>query len=366
MNMELTETITTEERKLIEQASASVTKSNWTIGKCASKWCEKFADGRTDADFAELIGSSRQTVNFARRVYTRFCSRGSKLQCTWRQWKALLSENDEQIDESISVLLSDDGVPHDFEHLMMLHRARTGQPEPTAAAGLTGADIPPQEIPIATPSAEGEEETASAGATKPERQSTGKPGPEPAEEEAELPERGNGSPASSDGGRPKTSTSTLSGDSITEPPVVAIGKVGVDLQLLERGLEELPEQDLTEKQKAKVADLLRRTANVLDPPKKKWDAESLDYPEGMDTPEVRAAMQAWIDYRRREKKAIKSQKSANTILKAWADKGPERFIAAVAYSESQQFQGLYEEKGSRQGNSDLPRVRGTDWSEYDD
>ena len=107
----------------------------------------------------------------------------------------MLPEDEQLQDESISVLLSDDGVPHDYEHLMMLHRARTGQPEPTAAAVLTGADIPPAETPIATPSEEGAEATASALAAKRERQSTAKAGSDSVEEEAQTPERGKGSAA---------------------------------------------------------------------------------------------------------------------------------------------------------------------------
>ena len=53
-------------------AAAAVRQSNWTIGETASKWTERYASGRTDADFAELIGSSQPVVNTARRVHDRF------------------------------------------------------------------------------------------------------------------------------------------------------------------------------------------------------------------------------------------------------------------------------------------------------
>ena len=46
----------------------------YTIGECAAAWCERYAAGRTDADFAKLIDSDRQRVNEAKRVWQRFGS----------------------------------------------------------------------------------------------------------------------------------------------------------------------------------------------------------------------------------------------------------------------------------------------------
>lgn len=82
------------EQQLIDMAADAVRKSNWTIGKAASKWTERYASGRTDADFAELIGASQQSVNFARRIFDRFYSRGSKHNFTWREWKTIVGWDD--------------------------------------------------------------------------------------------------------------------------------------------------------------------------------------------------------------------------------------------------------------------------------
>ncbi len=79
------------EQQLIDMAAAAVRQSNWTIGEAASKWTELYASGRTDEDFAELIGSSRQVVNYARRVYDRFCPRGGKHNFAWREWKVIVT-----------------------------------------------------------------------------------------------------------------------------------------------------------------------------------------------------------------------------------------------------------------------------------
>lgn len=67
------------ESELILRAQIITNGSAWVVGQCASIWCERFAKGRTDEDFAKLIGMSRQQVNNRRRVYERFCSISSKL-----------------------------------------------------------------------------------------------------------------------------------------------------------------------------------------------------------------------------------------------------------------------------------------------
>ena len=82
------------EQQLIDRAQQALS-SNWTIGKCASIWCERYANGRTDADFADLIGASQQQVNAARRVFERFAdvySTWSNL--TWSHFKAAVSWED--------------------------------------------------------------------------------------------------------------------------------------------------------------------------------------------------------------------------------------------------------------------------------
>lgn len=60
------------EQQLIDRASHAVRGANIEIGRCASLWTTRFANGRGDAAFAELIGSSQQRVNEARRVYETF------------------------------------------------------------------------------------------------------------------------------------------------------------------------------------------------------------------------------------------------------------------------------------------------------
>ena len=80
------------EQQLIDRAAAAVRQSNWIIGEAAGKWTERYSSGRTDADFAELIGSSQRTVNDARRVADRFGSLAprAKLLFSWVEWREVV------------------------------------------------------------------------------------------------------------------------------------------------------------------------------------------------------------------------------------------------------------------------------------
>ena len=60
------------EQELIRHAQTAVSNCNWTVGECATRWTQKFARGRTDADFGELVGMSGDQVYQRRRVFENF------------------------------------------------------------------------------------------------------------------------------------------------------------------------------------------------------------------------------------------------------------------------------------------------------
>ncbi|MEZ6056326.1 MAG: hypothetical protein R3C01_06435 [Planctomycetaceae bacterium] len=60
------------EEQLIERAQRALSSCNWEIGECASKWTQRHAKGRTDADFGSLIGLSGDQVYQRRRVWEGF------------------------------------------------------------------------------------------------------------------------------------------------------------------------------------------------------------------------------------------------------------------------------------------------------
>lgn len=66
----------TAEQELIDKARQAVTSCNWSLGECAFLWTERYARGRTDLDFSELVGNDTQPghVGRCRRVWTTFCA----------------------------------------------------------------------------------------------------------------------------------------------------------------------------------------------------------------------------------------------------------------------------------------------------
>jgi hypothetical protein len=60
------------ESDLIARAQTAVSRCNWEVGECAAVWTKRFSRGRTDADFAELVGLSADQVYQRRRVWETF------------------------------------------------------------------------------------------------------------------------------------------------------------------------------------------------------------------------------------------------------------------------------------------------------
>ena len=60
------------EQELIRTAQNALSRCNWIVGKCAAEWTSRYARGRTDADFAQLVGLSPDQVFQRRRVWETF------------------------------------------------------------------------------------------------------------------------------------------------------------------------------------------------------------------------------------------------------------------------------------------------------
>ena len=75
-------------------------------------------------------------------------------------------------------------------------------------------------------------------------------------------------------------------------------------------------------------------------------ADSLTYPEGFDTPEVRQAVEQWLSYKRSRRQAYKTAATAQQIWKTadWKSIGPDGFIAAVGRSIGNNYQGIFPDK----------------------
>ena len=60
------------EEHLISVARDAVSQCNWVVGECASKWTTKYAKGRTDADFGQMVGLSGDQIYQRRRVWENY------------------------------------------------------------------------------------------------------------------------------------------------------------------------------------------------------------------------------------------------------------------------------------------------------
>lgn len=60
------------EEALVTEAVNALNASNWVVGECAAKWTARYANGRTDADFGQLVGLTADQVYQRRRVWDMF------------------------------------------------------------------------------------------------------------------------------------------------------------------------------------------------------------------------------------------------------------------------------------------------------
>jgi hypothetical protein len=60
------------EEQLISLARDAVSQCNWVVGECASKWTQRYARGRTDAEFGQMVGLSGDQIFQRRRVWEAF------------------------------------------------------------------------------------------------------------------------------------------------------------------------------------------------------------------------------------------------------------------------------------------------------
>lgn len=60
------------EEQLISTARDAVSQCNWVVGECASRWTQRYASGRTDQDFGQMVGLSGDQIYQRRRVWEAF------------------------------------------------------------------------------------------------------------------------------------------------------------------------------------------------------------------------------------------------------------------------------------------------------
>lgn len=60
------------EEQLVSRARDAVSQCNWVVGECATQWTSRYARGRTDSDFGQMVGLSGDQIYQRRRVWEAF------------------------------------------------------------------------------------------------------------------------------------------------------------------------------------------------------------------------------------------------------------------------------------------------------
>ena len=88
-------TIGKTEDEVLQAARNAISQCNWVVGECAATWTEKYAKGRTDADFGALVGLSADQVYQRRRVWETFSDvRESYPSLKWSHFYVALNWDD--------------------------------------------------------------------------------------------------------------------------------------------------------------------------------------------------------------------------------------------------------------------------------
>ena len=83
------------EEQLVVRAQQALSRCNWEIGECAALWTQRYAKGRTDADFGAQIGLSGDQVYQRRRVWESFADvRSEYPQLKWSHFYAAINWED--------------------------------------------------------------------------------------------------------------------------------------------------------------------------------------------------------------------------------------------------------------------------------
>lgn len=83
------------EDQLVERAQLAVSSCRWVVGECAARWTERYARGRTDGDFAALVGLTPDQIFQRRRVWETFHSvRDQYTDLKWSHFYAALTWDD--------------------------------------------------------------------------------------------------------------------------------------------------------------------------------------------------------------------------------------------------------------------------------
>lgn len=112
--------------------------------------------------------------------------------------------------------------------------------------------------------------------------------------------------------------------------------------MLEKRREEERREDINNIGTAPAAPISH--AKVAKLPKAKREPVKLEeviFPSSLETEEVRAAVQEWLEHKVRIRDSYKSARSVSTLLKRWDGRG-ERLVDSIEFSIGNEYKGIFE------------------------
>lgn len=308
--------ITDEETQLVTEAKDALSNCHFTVGRCAQQWVERYAQGRTDAAFGELIGMSPDMVQKCRRVHELFGELSQSLELSWSHYNVAITWED--ADECLN-WADDNGAS--VAEMKAWRRAKNGEDltvdEDETNDGSRKSVEEPEETPRAPVAGSRNRESNQADAGK-----------EPATSS------GADSPAESEPAPPQD-----------------------DRPLLQQLMEILTKIEATadDDDKRKIASVLKEWAKLIKPAgrakqKQKFDPRSLTLPRDLIMGSFPRMWDNWIEHREEIKKPL-TKKAAEMALKKLEQIGSTRAVAALQHSISNGWQGIFEPNEKPSGAS---------------
>lgn len=159
------------ENQLLHRAQQAVSQCNWEVGECAAVWTKRFSRGRTDGDFAALVGLTADQVYQRRRVWETFGDVQSHYgQLKWSHFYAALTWED-----AAECLQWAHDIGSTVAEMKAWRRAQRGEDLSTAADDETFGWLPVEPSEVRIPRPEGGDGSASGGSPSRERDSSAVP-----------------------------------------------------------------------------------------------------------------------------------------------------------------------------------------------
>jgi hypothetical protein len=132
------------ESDLVNRAREAISRCHWEIGECADKWTERYARGRTDADFGALIGLTGDQVYQRRRVWQQFGELADQFEhLKWSHFYAALNWED-----AGDCLKWADDMQATVAQMRAWRRAQRGEDLTEAAEEEAPFDADPHYLPV--------------------------------------------------------------------------------------------------------------------------------------------------------------------------------------------------------------------------